>query len=671
MRSRREQKDSTAVPSTEAEFKTYWESKGRTAYNDRMEAEFRQGLSVIDANGQANNGPATEAERQLWEQIDNRIKALAGQSDSASFNCEQELPAGAIDAGLVGEERSDSTAPQPDPAPAFVSTEGPPTRLLEPERKSVDRKPQRKGEYELRACRCRSRFCPHCSLTEGLATKQRVLRAVKTFKALLMWTFTVDPKLFALPVIAYRHVQSERCIGEWVRSMWKAGYLHSRRYFCVVEWQMGKGEKAGTLMAHYHVLLDADFIPVERGQQRWDLFRPDTAGPVEAGRPGFGWAFVTKVKFASPEHAAHYACKYLLKQPEKGFPDWVLDSRGEIKRYWPSKGFYKVEGVEPEIVEAVEVTDDDVETELESETATELQSTIRERIGRCGKPRRPSDISTAAVAVLVAELRDIRKLRTATISGLLSHLRAAIRWGHQRGLVPLLPQFSMPRTPKGTARMRGRPITEEEFDRLLDAAAKYRPHDANAWLFFLRGLWLSGLRLGEALQLSWERDAGLAVEVRDGRTFLRIKAESEKGFKDRFIPTTPDFGALLLEVVETERRGRVFRLDGLLTREPITPKRVSRIISAIGRKAGVVVNKEQGKFGSAHDLRRAYGTRWAKRLKPFALKTLMRHESIETTEHYYIDLKAEELADELWKGSTSNMATELIAKGHSISPMNR
>ena len=161
-----------------------------------------------------------------------------------------------------------------------------------------------------------------------------------------MWTFTIDPTLFSSAAAAYRHVQEGRCIGEWVRSMWKAGYLHSRRYFCVVEWQMGKGEQAGTLMAHYHFLLDADYIPHDDGQSRWDLFRPASAGPIEPGRPGFGWAFVSGVEFATREHAAHYACKYLLKQPEKGFPDWVLDSHGEVKRYWTSKGFYKTDGDE-------------------------------------------------------------------------------------------------------------------------------------------------------------------------------------------------------------------------------------------------------------------------------------------------------------------------------------
>jgi len=37
------------------------------------------------------------------------------------------------------------------------------------------------------------------------------------------------------------------------------------------------------------------------------------------------------------------------------------------------------------------------------------------------------------------------------------------------------------------------------------------------------------------------------------------------------------------------------------------------------------------KYASAHDLRRAFGERWAARIMPAQLKDLMRHESIETT----------------------------------------
>ena len=68
----------------------------------------------------------------------------------------------------------------------------------------------------------------------------------------------------------------------------------------------------------------------------------------------------------------------------------------------------------------------------------------------------------------------------------------------------------------------------------------------------------------------------------------------------------------------------------------------------IGKKAGVVVNKADGKSASAHDLRRAFGTRWAKRVMPAVLRRLMRHSSIQTTMACYVDLDSAEVADELW-----------------------
>ena len=46
------------------------------------------------------------------------------------------------------------------------------------------------------------------------------------------------------------------------------------------------------------------------------------------------------------------------------------------------------------------------------------------------------------------------------------------------------------------------------------------------------------------------------------------------------------------------------------------------------------------KFASAHDLRRAFGTRWAKIVPPGILKELMRHSSIETTMNFYVSITA-------------------------------
>ena len=42
---------------------------------------------------------------------------------------------------------------------------------------------------------------------------------------------------------------------------------------------------------------------------------------------------------------------------------------------------------------------------------------------------------------------------------------------------------------------------------------------------------------------------------------------------------------------------------------------------------------------------------------PTVLQKLMRHDSIETTLRYYVDLDADEMAEELWKAMPGNINT--------------
>ena len=61
--------------------------------------------------------------------------------------------------------------------------------------------------------------------------------------------------------------------------------------------------------------------------------------------------------------------------------------------------------------------------------------------------------------------------------------------------------------------MRGRPITAEEFERMIEATPKVVDNAAaESWRFYLRGLWASGLRLSESLTLRWD-DAPDAIVV--------------------------------------------------------------------------------------------------------------------------------------------------------------
>jgi len=52
---------------------------------------------------------------------------------------------------------------------------------------------------------------------------------------------------------------------------------------------------------------------------------------------------------------------------------------------------------------------------------------------------------------------------------------------------------------------------------------------ADSWKHYMRGLWRSGLRLSESLELYWDQSSKLTVDMTDRRPMLRIPAELEKG----------------------------------------------------------------------------------------------------------------------------------------------
>jgi integrase len=278
---------------------------------------------------------------------------------------------------------------------------------------------------------------------------------------------------------------------------------------------------------------------------------------------------------------------------------------------------------------------------------------------RVKAPKRLSGITSGLLSDFQAKLRR-EGMRETTIDAHLGHLQAALSWAVSVGLLAKLPNMHRPKRVKGRRLMRGRPVTTEEFERMIDAAAKVRPHDAPLWRRYLTGLWLSGLRLEESLALSWEPDAPLAVDLSGRHPRFRIYAEAEKGHKDRYLPMTPDFAEFLLKTPPEDRNGAVFGVVGLKTGRPMSLKRVSRTISRIGRKAGVVTNKPEGRCATAHDLRRSFGTRWAPRVKPATLQLLMRQASIETTLKYYVAQDADDVADELWRAHPAAGAPTLL-----------
>lgn len=313
-------------------------------------------------------------------------------------------------------------------------------------------------------------------------------------------------------------------------------------------------------------------------------------------------------------------------------------------------------------------------------------------------PARLTDITAARLSYFASELRK-RGRSESTIAGNLAHLKSALNWAHRVGLLTTMPAVPKPQRAKQSTVMKGRPITLEEFERMLgkvadglrlsgknrrkrDPSKKPRRKQApqtpreispaviESWRHYLRGLWLSGLRLAESLELYWDRDDRLCIDLSGRFPMLRIPAELEKGHKDRLLPIAPEFAEFLQATPEEERTGRVFR--PLANRSDAGlpgPDRVMKVIAAIGRAAGVKVHTHptsgKVKHATAHDLRRSFGERWAQRVMPPVLQQLMRHESIDTTMRFYVGRNAETTSAVLWEavGKAGGMLPERQSAG--------
>lgn len=262
------------------------------------------------------------------------------------------------------------------------------------------------------------------------------------------------------------------------------------------------------------------------------------------------------------------------------------------------------------------------------------------------KPLRLADATTPRLASYKTTLRGA-KVSPATVANYLRHLKAAFNWAHDQGYLPAVPECKPPKGAK-TKKMKGRPVTLEEFDRMVAAVPRVTPAaKVEDYRFYLRALMHSGLRLDESLGVTWDESVdAISFDLAGG--WIRIPADVEKGKKNRLLPMTQELIDVLSTVPPERRHGRVFSVDGYDT--------VSKRLTAIGKAAGVLVSGKKG--ASAQDLRRSFGTRLSRRLSTLDLKAMMRHESVQTTQDYYVDQEAEQLA-----ASVRGAVAPLVAPG--------
>jgi integrase len=259
-----------------------------------------------------------------------------------------------------------------------------------------------------------------------------------------------------------------------------------------------------------------------------------------------------------------------------------------------------------------------------------------------GKPKSLSLVNPSLMSKLRTKLiANAGSVETA--KKYMRHIQGALSWAETIGLIKKAPSFiGVP----GSGKMKGRPVTDKEFQSMIDNAnvekpgefAKTTAVEVEKRIFTMKSIWESGLRVGELSRCHW--DSGPIRFDLDSGAYPQMifSVGSHKSRRQEIVPMTPEFAALLRKrFPEGSRKGRVFDLA-----QP------DRVISAIGVAAKIIVN-EDGKCASAHDLRRSFATRWSYKVRPVILQRMMRHKSITTTLTYYVMQEADDVGAEIWR----------------------
>lgn len=275
-------------------------------------------------------------------------------------------------------------------------------------------------------------------------------------------------------------------------------------------------------------------------------------------------------------------------------------------------------------------------------TYKEYTATLNKFENTIGSVQRMDLINTSVCSQFQAKLKR-SGLKPATVSKHLRQFGVILNWAADVGIIRESPKIRKPKLPKRSDR--GRPLKLLEFVHLLRSTKDVVPgeHQEN-WMKFIKAMWLTGLRLAEAHALHWTE---YPVRIDLDHEYPRIiyRSEGQKNNSDEMVPLTPDAVRFFSQL--RDREGYVFKLRTEHRSARASMRRCGHIVSEIGKASQLVTNEAEEKFASSHDLRRTFGTRWAMRVHPIVLKTLMRHADLKTTLKYYVGLDCDEVAKQL------------------------
>ena len=180
---------------------------------------------------------------------------------------------------------------------------------------------------------CGNWCCPECGAKKGKWLR-KILHTQKMdlFQIPKLFTFTVNPSAFESAVAAYRFVRDNNFIPRLMR------YLHIKKWICVLECQ-----KNG--FPHWHLICDIADLKEAWVKGQGDNLKVAYKNPENESyhyishyvdlkrihRLWRKWGIGEQVDFSRKKghknkaHCFNYITKYLIKNPENGFPSWLME----------------------------------------------------------------------------------------------------------------------------------------------------------------------------------------------------------------------------------------------------------------------------------------------------------------------------------------------------------
>jgi integrase len=142
-----------------------------------------------------------------------------------------------------------------------------------------------------------------------------------------------------------------------------------------------------------------------------------------------------------------------------------------------------------------------------------------------------------------------------TVNSIMAGVMSFVRFCHRRGWIETVPPVE--RLDVDNV-MHGRPVTEEEFGRMLQATSKVvGKNHAESWQFTLRVIWESGFRVADVMDFAWDDDQHIRPKWTDLGHPTIIIPSTQKNGRQQEVPMLPGLCQLLDSVPVEHRVGWV------------------------------------------------------------------------------------------------------------------